>query len=290
MDDARLDSVPFMKLKRFVGAAGDGSAKKLVGDATNKMAVLRIANENGISLEPLLNETAQPPPTAEAPPNPPAPSVQPPDSPAQPFALPVQSPVPPAQPPAPPTQHLAPPSQPPVPPTQPPAPLMQHLAQAEQGSSQVFLTGRTPKGLNMSCLGAYDMVKDTLHEDRCVYRQEKGECMLWHAGGAWYVGGASNWGGRSGFMSVQDRADQPDNVSAVWKVAGDGWHDAPEVKCASAAEFAAAAARSRADASKRVFLAGKTPKGRNVACLGAYDLEDGKLHNERHVYRQVSSK
>eukprot|EP00966_Prymnesium_polylepis_P050180 1161690-Prymnesium_polylepis.1 len=49
-----------MRLKRFVEAAaseaGDGGARSAVRDATSKMAVVRVAGERGVSLEPLLHE------------------------------------------------------------------------------------------------------------------------------------------------------------------------------------------------------------------------------------------
>lgn len=69
-DDARLESVPFMKLKRFVGAADVGGRsaelKSAIGNVASKMAVLRLADDFGISLEPLLSQVGEPSATSIA--------------------------------------------------------------------------------------------------------------------------------------------------------------------------------------------------------------------------------
>jgi hypothetical protein len=95
----------------------------------------------------------------------------------------------------------------------------------------VAMSGQTPDGRDAAGFG--ELAKAAVINDRHTYRNADSGIALWWCAGAWFVGDENDVGTRSAFLMSEDHAFLPEQIGAVWKVAGGGsWHEAPLVTCA----------------------------------------------------------
>ena len=119
------------------------------------------------------------------------------------------------------------------------APTLKVITQAEHeaivvaalvgSSEEVWFSGVTADGKDTSAFGV--LKRAERGDARYTYRSEDGgPFALWWTAGAWLIGDASDIGTKSGFLMAEDVAYLPEKITSVWRVAGDGWTDAPDVK------------------------------------------------------------
>ena len=147
------------------------------------------------------------------------------------------------------------------------------------GNERVAIVGPTPAACSIYAdkLGTYRRVKGQEANGHAFYRRSDIDAMLWHAGGVWWIGPSASLGKQSGFWRCGDSARVPEAIKGCWEV-GDGtaWHKAEGVSCAE-------------HVRSRIVLTGTTPGERHQDKLGAYQLCEGELVNDRVCYQQVGN-
>ena len=124
-------------------------------------------------------------------------------------------------------------------------------------------------------LGRYRLVEGKLVNGRCAWSKEGGADQ-WIAfdGDSWNVQSESKLGQKTGFADLLCASASPDRSTVTWRVsagAGKGWVQAAGLRCIEAPTAC-------------IRLLGSLPE-KQKACLGRYDLVEGKLVNGKAVWR-----